>query len=56
MGEDEVGEVGSGPIIRDYRSHVKLEKTERQGIPRNLPKGAEQIRPRASLDSSLSRF
>lgn len=53
---NEVGEAGSGPIIRDFRSHVNFEKTERQGIPRNLLKGTEQIRHGASLDSSLSRF
>lgn len=53
---DEVGEAGSGPILGDFRNHVKFEKTESQRIPRNLLKGTEQIRHRASLDSSLSRF
>lgn len=51
-----VGQVDNGPLIRGIRSNINFEKTELQGIPRNLLKGTKQIRHRASLDSFLSGF
>lgn len=51
-----VGQVDNGPLIRGVRSNTNFEKTELQGIPRNLLKGTEQIRHRASLDAFLSGF